>query len=271
MLLILAWRVFKGALADVSVAGVVSYHWPAPCEPATAEVSVLLPPIRLLQTSLESVLMSTVDEVEAVAAPEDVTLALWDGVQNHQLTLEWRDGEWRCAAGEPWAGALGSTATAVEDKNIIASWQKDGRPALEHAMLRYNPTSAAAAAAAAPSSQLSLTPPQVMLALLQCGQRQVKQRVALATSFTQPMARLLRQMEQPTDTEWAEQLTTKRRSDVLVDMLRRKAQAAAILTLSPSLTLTLALPSTNPHPLPYPLALTLTLSLALALSPALTL
>ena len=235
---------------------------------------MLLPPICLLQTSLDFqlLLMSTVDEAEAVAATEDVTLALWDGEHYHQLTLEWHDGEWRCAAGELWAGALGSkSATAVEDKNIIASWQKDGRPALEHAMLRYNPTSAAAAAAAAPSSQLSLTPPQVMLALLQCGSRQLKQRVALATSFTQPMARLLRQMEQPTDTEWAEQLTTKRRSDVLVDMLRRKAQAAAILTLSPSLTLTLALPSTNPHPLPYPLALTLTLSLALALSPALTL
>ena len=61
--------------------------------------------------------MSTVHEAEAVAAPEDVTLTLWDGVQNHQLTLEWRDGEWRCAAGELWAGALGSTATAVEDKD----------------------------------------------------------------------------------------------------------------------------------------------------------
>ena len=195
--------------------------------------------------------MSTVDEAEAVAAPEDVTLTLWDGEHYHQLTLEWRDGEWRCAAGELWVGALGSAATAVEDKNIVRSWQKDGRPALERAMLRYNPTGAAAAAAA-PSSQLSLTPPQVMLALLQCGSRQLKQRVALATSFTQPMARLLRQMEQPTDTEWAEQLTTKRRSDVLVDMLRRKAQAAAILTLSPSLTLTLALPSTNPHPHPTP-------------------
>ena len=49
---------------------------------------MLLPPIRLLQTSLESVLMSTVDEVEAVAAPEDVTLTLWDGEHYHQLTLE---------------------------------------------------------------------------------------------------------------------------------------------------------------------------------------
>ena len=187
--------------------------------------------------------MSTVDEAEAVAATEDVTLALWDGVQNHQLTLEWRDGEWRCAAGELWVGALGSAATAVEDKNIVRSWQKDGRPALERAMLRYNPTGAAAAAAA-PSSQLSLTPPQVMLALLQCGSRQLKQRVALATSFTQPMARLLRQMVQLTDTEWAEQLTTARRSDVLIDMLRRKAQAAANPNPEPE-------PDPNPSPALY--------------------
>ena len=208
---------------------------------------MLLPPICLLQTSLDFqlLLMSTVDEAEAVAATEDVTLALWDGEHYHQLTLEWHDGEWRCAAGELWAGALGSkSATAVEDKNIIASWQKDGRPALEHAMLRYNPTSAAAAAAAAPSSQLSLTPPQVMLALLQCGSRQLKQRVALATSFTQPMARLLRQMVQLTDTEWAEQLTTARRSDVLIDMLRRKAQAAANPNPEPE-------PDPNPSPALY--------------------
>ena len=91
----------------------------------------------------------------AEAAPEDVIVALWDGEQAHQLTFEWCE-EWRCAAGQLWSGALGSTSAVVEDKNMIASWQKEGRPALERAMLHYNPTGAAAAAAAA-SSQLSLT------------------------------------------------------------------------------------------------------------------
>ena len=46
-------------------------------------------PFCLLQTSLNQLLlMSTVDEAEAVAAPEDVTLTLWDGEHYHQLTLE---------------------------------------------------------------------------------------------------------------------------------------------------------------------------------------
>jgi hypothetical protein len=189
----------------------------------------------------------------SAAALADKHLTLFDGEHEHQLTFEWCDGEWRCAAGELWVGALGSTARLVEDKNIVHSWQKEGRPALERAMLHYNPTGAAAAAAA-PSSQLSLTPPQVMLALLQCGSRQIKRRVALATSFTWPMAQLLRQMEQLTDAEWAGLLTTKRRSDTLVDMLRRKAKATATPNPSPdpSLSLTLALPATNPHPHPIP-------------------
>ena len=150
------------------------------------------------------------------AAPEDEHVTLSDGEQCHQLTFEWCGDEWRCAASQLWAGPVGSSGAVVDqEKNIARSWQagQSGEPPLSLAMLSYDPIGTPAT----PSMQLSLTPPQAMLAMLTCGRDKAKRRVALAASFTEPMAQMLRQMVQLTDAEWAEQLTTRRRSDTLIE------------------------------------------------------
>jgi hypothetical protein len=155
-------------------------------------------------------------------------VTLSDGENSYQLTFEWCEGEWRCAAVQVWSVISGGGTSA--EKNIPRSWESGTQTELplSNALLSYSPTGAPAQ----PSLQLSATPQQAMLAMLSCGHVAHKRRVALAAAFTLPMAQLLRQMQQLTDAGWAAELTTRRRADTLVDTLRRKAQVASASRVS---------------------------------------